>query len=339
LTFDWTESAADGTFELHGLGGGEWSVLKLGPRTERRESLAPEIAFAVLRPGAIARVDFHARQPRQVLRGIVRDAAGKVVGGRNVMVAPIAKAGPPPDGEWTSALSAADGSYEIPDLEPGTYELFVSGRLPSEVVRVERFEVAAGRASTHDVVLPLGAISGVVRDGEKHEPLDFAVLVLLRRLDNGDMDFVGKVFSDASGRYELPNLAAGVYTVCAFSTSGNLGQERLEPITVAEGARVEHVDFELLRGVSIDVRVVDENGRPIDGATIVLHDAHGLEVQIAQTQRTDADGRFRSDGIKPGHWSVRASAPGFATSEHAADLVAGERATVELTLARGGERH
>ena len=236
-------------------------------------------------------------------------------------------------------MSAADGSYEIPDLEPGTYELFLSGRLPSEVVRVERFEVAAGRASTHDVVLPLGAISGTVRDGEKHAPLDFAVLVLLRRLDNGDMDFVGKVFSDASGHYELPNLAAGVYTVCAFATSGNLGQERVEPITVADGARVEHVDFELLRGASLDVHVVDGAGRPIDRATIALYDTHDVEVQIAQTQSTDADGHFRSDGVKPAHWKVRASAAGCESAERAVELVAGEVATVEIVLERSSEQH
>jgi hypothetical protein len=334
LTFDWTESAADGTFELHGLGGGEWSVLKFSPRTQQRPTLAPEMAFAVLRPGAVSRVDFHARLPRQVLRGVVRDTAGNVVGGRNVMVAPIAKAGPPPDGEWSSALSAADGSYEIPDLEPGAYELFVSGRLPSEVVRVERFEVAAGRASTHDVVLPLGTIGGTVRNGDKHEPLDFAVLVLMRREENGDMNFVGKVFSDASGRYELPNLAAGVYTLYAYATSGELGQESFEPITLADGARVEHIDFELVRGASLDVHVVDGDGRPIDRATIELRDARGRDVQLAATQRTDSDGRFQPSGIKPGRLTVRASAEGCDGAEVAVDLVAGERAKVEITLKR-----
>jgi 5-hydroxyisourate hydrolase-like protein (transthyretin family) len=333
LTYASTLTDGAGRYEIGGLSPGGWAVLEFGPTAGLvRGRYAPEMAFTRIRTGETARVDFHEKRPVQVLRGVLLGTGGEPVAGRTVMVAPLERALPPPEGGWTSATTGSDGSYRIPDLEPGPHEMFVSGRLPPEMTRVGRFEVGDGPETVHDVRLPGGSIAGRVLDGERGEPLDLAVLVLYRR-DGDANEFVAKAFSDAQGRYEIPYLADGRYELYAHASREPYGQERRVDLVVEGGAALEDVELTLRLGGTLAIVARDASGAPLAQASIELVDASGDPVEFSGDQRTDEAGRFAVSGIRPGAWRVRALSGGRIVAEQDVEIAPGARSEVELVAA------
>lgn len=331
LSFDFALSDASGEFELRDLGAGRWTVLSFGPAEQMRTSLAPEIQFAMLRPGETARVDFHAKAPRQVLRGTVRDVEGRPIGGRNVMVAIAGKDGPPPEGAWVTATTAADGTYELPDVEPGSYSMCLTGRTPVEIVHVDGFEVVAGQTAVHDVVLHLGSITGTVRNATTGEPIEFVAVIVLRGAGS-DEKFVANVQTDAHGFYEIPFLPPGLYSVAVHPSKDGLAQGTLEGIALGQGEQAERLDFELLPGASLELVVTDDGGAPVERAQVEFVDQRGRRVQFSESPLTDPRGHYRAIGMQPGHWRVSVRKEGFEKAEIEVDLQAGEHPQQTLVL-------
>jgi hypothetical protein len=80
-----------------------------------------------------------------------------------------------------------------------------------------------------------------------------------------------------------------------------------------------------LRGV-----IKDELGATIVGATVTITP---LEGGTEKTAIANGEGAYVFNGLAPGKYLVRATAPGFAISEDSElDLTAGQRATLDLTL-------
>lgn len=79
-----------------------------------------------------------------------------------------------------------------------------------------------------------------------------------------------------------------------------------------------------LRGV-----ITDELGATIVGATVILTDASA----VAKTATTNGEGVYVFNGLAPGKYFMRVSAPGFAVSDDTeVDVTAGGRQSVDLTL-------
>lgn len=79
-----------------------------------------------------------------------------------------------------------------------------------------------------------------------------------------------------------------------------------------------------LRGV-----INDELGATIVGATVTLVDANGVE----KTATTNGEGAYVFNGLAPGKYILRATAPGFAGSDDTeVELKAGARESLDLTL-------
>src|SRR6266540_2070887 len=75
--------------------------------------------------------------------------------------------------------------------------------------------------------------------------------------------------------------------------------------------------------------IKDELGGTIVGATVNLTDAAGLE----KTATTNGEGVYVFSGLAPGKYSLRATAPGFATTDDSeVDLTAGARKSLDVTL-------
>ena len=326
----------DGRFELADLGPGAWAVLNFGPADSLRSAttLTPEMEFGSVRAGATTVVDFHAKRPPQVLRGVVRTSAGEPVRRRSLVVARTDRDERDAERAWLSCATLDDGSYTLPGLEPGEYEMYVSLRTPSEVLRVGRFEVLAGQATAHDVTLPLGTIGGRVRDGERERPLSGAVLVLLARGEGGSSQFVGKVFSAVDGTFEFSFLPSGRYDVYAYSARESFGQQGRVDLALEEGQRRSDVEFTLRMGGRVQVRVVDELGAGIPEALIEFRDEHGENVQFAEADRTNAKGLYAVNGISTGRWSVRVAHPAFLEDTREFDVARDERSDITLTLRR-----
>jgi outer membrane receptor protein involved in Fe transport len=90
------------------------------------------------------------------IAGTVKDASGAVLPGATVTVT-----GPALQREKATAVSAADGTYRVPLLPPGTYQVTVdlSGFRP---VSRSNIEVAINQQTTVDLVLGLASVSEAV---------------------------------------------------------------------------------------------------------------------------------------------------------------------------------
>lgn len=80
---------------------------------------------------------------------------------------------------------------------------------------------------------------------------------------------------------------------------------------------------------TLRARVVDELGGLIVGAAVIVKEASGTEKVLT----TNADGVFIVSGLKPGLYTVKVSAAGFAPYENTeVNVSAGASATLEITL-------
>src|SRR4051812_12114245 len=77
-------------------------------------------------------------------------------------------------------------------------------------------------------------------------------------------------------------------------------------------------------------QVADSLGGLVVGATVVVADASGVE----KTQTTDDQGRYTFTSLAPGLYTMRVTAPGFATYENTeVDIRAGRTEPLNITLA------
>jgi protocatechuate 3,4-dioxygenase beta subunit len=129
--------------------------------------------------------------------------------------------------------------------------------------------------------------------------------------------------TDGEGRYEIPELPAGRFNVTAVKTGYvtlQYGQRRPYeagiPVSVADAQVVERIDFSLPKGSVIAVRITDEFGEPIGGATVqVQRFQYGADGQRRPTNAgtaapfsaTDDRGEFRGYGLMPGEYVVQAT--------------------------------
>jgi hypothetical protein len=132
----------------------------------------------------------------------------------------------------------------------------------------------------------------------------------------------GVTNTDAEGRYEIRELAAGRYTITATKggfVQGQFGQRRPgepgTPIDLSDGQSAERVNFVLSRGGVIAGRIVDDGGEPVSGTMVsamryqFMSGARRLMPGGGEgsTDRTDDQGAFRLFGLPPGDYYVSAN--------------------------------
>lgn len=163
-------------------------------------------------------------------------------------------------------------------------------------------------------------IRGRVVAAESGTPLRRAQVLL----NSTESQFRRAATTDSEGRFEFADLPAGRFSVSA-SKSGYVrlqyGQRRPfeagTPVRVADSEHVERIDFALIRGGVIVVRVTDDFGEPLAGAQIqVQRFQYGQDGERRLTQAptgmpfttvTDDRGELRAFGLTPGEYVVSAS--------------------------------
>jgi hypothetical protein len=137
--------------------------------------------------------------------------------------------------------------------------------------------------------------------------------VLLRPGGAGDGDSFSAT-ADATGAYEVRNVAPGTYSALA-GRSGYISTPYTAPLKLAAGQIEKEVDFRLSRPVVISGTVSDADGEPVDQATVFamqkVYRQGKMDLQPRRPIQTNDRGEFRLRDLPPGRYYVKAYKLGY----------------------------
>lgn len=124
----------------------------------------------------------------------------------------------------------------------------------------------------------------------------------------GPFAYADMTQTDELGRFDLPRIAPGRLRV-SVSADGYSYTESRE-LELEDGQSLNDLVIDLSPGGALVGDVLDTDGRPISGATLV---ASGGGLDRPRRFLSSPDGAFRADALPRGDLQIRASAPGFAS--------------------------
>jgi 5-hydroxyisourate hydrolase-like protein (transthyretin family) len=194
-------------------------------------------------------------------------------------------------------------------------------------VRTMRLFIAAtalltGITATAQSGGKLYPIAGVLTDSVTGEPVAGATMSLYGGPPQ-DREFIRSVQTDGAGRFALPPMPAGKYSLRAIRR-GYLTEEFNEhtpfssAIVTGEGQDTEHIPFHLDPGAVVRGAVTDDAGEPVENANVLLvrrvnSEGLGERLQTVSSGVTDDTGLFEFWGLYPGTYLLAVKAePWFA---------------------------
>jgi len=235
----------------------------------------------------------------------------------------------------SEAQSGADGSFELPDLAPGSY--LVNASAPGHV-SVEQ----SMRAGTKGAELSLavgGAITGLIVDESGQPVAGFGAVqarCVASQAPSGHCASSEKQWSHGSpgpdGRFTLTGLVADTYLIEARVRGYALAT--VPAVELRAGETVDVGQVQLSAGGTIRGTVKDADGSPIAGARVFMVPALMIEDEV----QTDGSGAFELVGLPKGMITVHAQHPDFVTAEVAevpVDAAHGP-AKADFVMVRGG---
>ena len=222
-----------------------------------------------------------------------------------------------PDGRWRTdsvppGVEIANLQLIHPDfVSDGSTVVGAPGRTP---------DLAALRDQTDRQVLTKGAkIVGRVVDANGKPIAGAQVVDSTRGLTF--LTYVRRVFTDAEGRFHIHLPRGGDVTLTAQV-------EGYQPMTLKVVAQPDSppVEFRLARGRMLRGRVVDTQGKPIAGASLIIP-SYGKHKGVFFRKWTDAQGRFEWDSAPEGPVEFSIGAEGHDGAD-LTYLTAGEKEAV-----------
>lgn len=222
-----------------------------------------------------------------------------------------------PQWELTSRaiVQKPDGSFEIPDVTPGTYVL-VAYWFSDDKSYANRQIVEVGNADVEGITIAitLGATIGgrIVWDGKPSMEKD--ELQVIPQAEDADF-FRGFARVTRDNTFVLKNLGEGTYrtNVSGLSKDCYMKDVRLaessvmkDGFTVTQGTSGNLEIIISSHGARVEGTVVDSDGLPEAGASVVLIPDLSRRDQFAlyKTQSTDQYGHFEIRGIAPGDYKL-----------------------------------
>ncbi len=360
----WAQSDSSGKFEYLHVPPGQWQVMSFGEAmnadtTGDAENAAEaqskllknmKIAMADVKDGKSVHIVLGAPPKNPVhVRALVTCAKEPVSG---AMVSFIAKDGAKAGGGLGSLkMDSTDksGRFELDLDHAGGYLVTVQkvGNAGSQQSIEFARDVPEAPEYSLELELPMGAILGRVTDGAGETVAGARISlgvdgpVRAGTLTGGRFS---EVTTDERGEYSLDWLAPGRYTVSAGgmqfvglpTAKEPLGREVRDGIEVAEGQRVDRVDFRLKAACELKGKVLDGDGKPVGEAAIFIRDEQGRPVERLSIISSDAGGNFVQKGLSSGRYTIHARSEGLVSGEEAlAVLRDGETTEVALHVIKG----
>jgi hypothetical protein len=295
-----TRTRADGGYTLD-LRAGMYDVY---PSRGWGQDLADKRAVTI-ESGQTETLDFTVPAETGVIRGDVKDASGAPIG--DAYVSAYRSSFGDDLFMWSFSdrpvLTAADGTFEIRELGPGTYNILAVRRGGGEI-RHKGVETG----STVHVVMPVtGSLAGTVTYADGQLPDELYVTVR----DSNREVFRDDHFLHTRGAFRMDGLPAGELHVAASSPDG-LG---VATFTLGVGEHREGAKVTLDRNVIIKGRVIHAQTKQPLADMFVVPKAPRAQRGIALdpddiSHKTDANGRF-SVSSPTGRVSITIKAPGF----------------------------
>jgi len=163
-------------------------------------------------------------------------------------------------------------------------------------------------------------IRGRVTEAVTNRPLAHAAVRITAGAPGSNVPRFEKIVpTDSSGRFEVAELAKGIYTIGATKANylpQNRGEKRPigpgVPIDLAEGQVVENVTFALLHAGAVTGRITDDYGEPLADTQVSLlrwlfQNGERRLQPSGGTATTNDLGEFRVFNVRPGQYIVGAT--------------------------------
>ncbi len=335
---------ADGSFTLPHIGPGAYKLsvsIPRGPSSwenspvmsdvdlfDRKERLALKTNFpSPGKTGTISgRIHFKGNRPKEQGFWISANGTGKRFDNSMQYVQPN------------------DTTFKIGPIPDGRYELTINSR------EYEMKPIPAVATGTNDVVLEITArepvfLKGRVDAGKPGTPLaNLRVRVTKTQSLGGRNEWVDSSWRhvpDPQGAFAVEISGPGIYVVEAAADGYAITKSA--PANTAVDPKHE-IRVTLAKGLSLSGTVVDEAGRPINGATVLARSTYERPLPAsaakllpgANLQTTD--GKFRFENLSPGTETIRVLHPDYTFAE-VKDIELKADATpapLTITMKRGG---
>lgn len=324
-----------GVFRAERLAPGVYEVVVVAPKYEAAITSNIDVSA----PRSEKRVDV-VLHPGHSIAGRVLDPSGTAVEGARVQAVQVTKEGR----RFGSTLTRADGRFRIDGLGVGEYRVSVD---KAGYTSALRNRVAADSLAVQFRLAQNAGITGFVRGSDGTTPVP-AFGMMLHELGKGD--YPNRVrggmqsFSARDGSFTLEDVPPGRYRIQVFANG--FGPTWSEPIDV-ERIFVHGVKVVLEVGATLRGTVIDVDGRPAPGATVLLLEntyrrnpaaalLYGSYTHYASA-KTAADGTFAMRDIEPKRYQIEVQAPQRMTlSKLDVDVAKGENDVGALMLQVGG---
>ncbi|MBM3985770.1 MAG: carboxypeptidase regulatory-like domain-containing protein, partial [Planctomycetes bacterium] len=128
------------------------------------------------------------------------------------------------------------------------------------------------------------------------------------RTDEADQE------TDERGEYAFEGLAEGERVVEVRVADGHLAPQ-VRTVLVRAGTRHAATDFVLYEGLTLRALVVDQQGRPLEGASVHVAEESAQAVTSEDLSATSgADGWFEVRGLSPGNKTLTVFLDGYTTA-------------------------
>ncbi|MDH7599916.1 MAG: carboxypeptidase-like regulatory domain-containing protein [Sedimentisphaerales bacterium] len=211
-------------------------------------------------------------------------------------------------------------TFALLGLSPGSYTLVFEGPNIQERV-IGPVSVPGPDLQVTFSYVPRPRLQGMVFDTALGRPVQrFRVALAKQRrwpgLTYQVMDLQWHEFEDPNGRFEVPTEGPALYRVYVKADGYVPGM--LDAVDLGTDAGVF---IQLARGGGIRGRVVDRDGRPVNGATVVpvfgrqiIGPGQEQGLSLRDYRAISSDGQFLIEHLPAGIYAIQIQHPGFATA-------------------------